>query len=369
MNGNGFGFVDYSVFTDASKNINTANKAIEQAEDDLKVCQTQLGNEAIFMGPIADTCKDEFTKISLQISSMKENFNAMNTYLSTTSENYKTTDSNESKKIIESGIKNQKTNKKNINTDNIKSGTNVSNALSKYKDELENAEYATVNDKIFTTTTNETINGQPVKVTHVVINDPSQINGAPANGSYANSVETASSAASRLNSTILVNGSHFISDGREDLKGGNHIAIVNGQIETDGVSGGQELLLDNNGNIYNAEGKTAQELVDAGVKYSFACHSTQVIENGDISPSYNEPEKYIRTVIGQSNPGEYYIVTDTTENNALSDTAQYLADKGCNNAYSLDQGGSVTLVRDDEVINEPRDGSERQVGDFLYFTS
>ncbi len=364
-----FGFSNYEVFNDAISHTKTANEAITSAETEIKGCQSQLGSDAIFMGPIADSCKDEFNKISVQISSMEENFTSIASFLSSTSDTYKGKDNTASNKIINTGIKNESTSKKRIDTKNIKSGTKVSKALTKYKDELEGAEYATVNDKIFTTTKTEMINGQPVKVTHVVINDPSQINGSPANGSYGNGLETSSSAANRLNSAILVNGSHFRSDGQEDLQGANNIVIVNGEIKKDGVSGGQELLLDSDGNIYNAAGKSAQQLVDDGVKYSFACHSTQVIENGDTSPSYNEPRHYMRTVIGQTNPGEYYIVTDTTENNVLSDTAEYLKGKGCDNAYSLDQGGSVTLVRDNNVINTPRDGSEREVGDFLYFTA
>ena len=288
-----FKVLNYEDFDDAGENVNTVNGEIETAEKSLKTCQEQLCNESIFMGPIADLCKEQMSGILTKISSLKESFSAIASGLSTTKENYKTSDNTATKNVTEAGVKNQLTDKKNININNIKSGSNVSNALFKYKNELETSEYATVNDKIFTTTTNETINGQPVKVTHVVINNPNQINGAPANGKYANGLETSSSAASRLNSTILVNGSHSTSDGSEDLKGGNHIAIVNGQIETDGISGGQELLLDNNGNIYNVEGKSAQELVDDGVKYSFACHSTQVIVNGDISPSYNEPNQYI----------------------------------------------------------------------------
>lgn len=70
-------------------------------------------------------------------------------------------------------------------------------------------------------------------------------------------------------------------------------------------------------------------------------------------------------------PGEYYIVTDKTENNNLSDTAKYLKSKGCTNTYSMDQGGSVSLVRNNDVINNPTGNGEdglRSVGDFLYFS-
>ena len=245
-------------------------------------------------------------------------------------------------------------------------------AVSKYSDELKNADYATVNDSIYTTTTTTTINGKEVEVTHVVINNGSQINGAPANGSYGNGLENAKSASKRLNSKILINGSHFdYGTGKEDLKGANNIVIVNGEVKQNGTSGGNELLLNKDGRIYNAYGKTADQLVNEGVKYSFSCHSTQVIENGDTSPSYRETRAYKRNVIGMTQPGEYYIVTDKTENNNLSDTAEYLKSKGCTNAYSMDQGGSVSLVRNNDVINNPTGNGEdglRSVGDFLYFT-
>ena len=84
--------------------------------------------------------------------------------------------------------------------------------------------------------------------------------------------------------------------------------------------------------------------------------------------SYWRVRNYKRTVIGQSAPGEYYIITDSTADNRLSDTAEYLKSKGCTNAFSLDQGGSVSLVSDSNLINNPSDSSgERPVGDFLYF--
>ena len=259
---------------------------------------------------------------------------------------------------------------KDINLNNIKEGTKVSEAIKKYGDELKNADYATVNENLYLTTTTDYINDEEVKVTHIVINDPSQINGSPANGKYATGLETATSAATRLNSSLLINGSHFdYSDGSEDLKGANNIVIVNGEIKKDGYSGGNELLIDNTGKIFNAYGKSAQELVNAGVKYSFSCHSTQVIENGDTSPSYREGNLYKRNVIGMTKPCEYYIVTDTTYNNALHNTAEYLKGKGCTNAFSLDQGGSVSLVRNNDLLNNPSEGKERAVGDFLYFTS
>ncbi len=348
----------YSVFDDATATTNTTSTKITTSQTDLTESMTKINDQSIFMGPAQEECARQMTNVNSKVTNLNSALNTISSTLDKTKSTYQTGDEKAKEAVS-----------KNIDTSSVISGSNVANAAAKYKDEIDKAEYATVKGNLFSTTSNDTINGQPVKVTHVVINNGNQINGAPANGSYASGLETSSSAAKRLNSPLLINGSHFsYSDGSEDLKGNNHVVIVNGQIKQDGTSGGNELLLDKNGNIYNASGKTAQQLVDDGVKYSFSCHSTQVIENGDTSPSYREPNLYRRTVIGQSAPGEYYIVTDTNDNNRLSDTAEYLKGKGCTNAYSLDQGGSVTLVRDQNVINNPRDG-ERAVGDFLYFTT
>ena len=363
---------DYGIFDDAISTTNKFNSSISEAEKAVSECSNVLNNESVFMGPCANSIIQGLSAADVQIKSLIENFNTINDFLKNTAITYKNGDQAATNSILNlSNIKNRSTADKNIDISKVKDGTNVAKALNKYGDEIENAEYATVSENLFTTTKTEYINGQPVKVTHVVINSGDQINGAPANGYYANGLETSSNAASRLNSSILINGSHFnYSNGTEDLKGGNNVVIVNGEIKRNGTTGGQELLLDSNGNIFNAAGKSARDLVNNGVKYTFSCHSTQVIENGNTSPSYREGRRYKRNVIGQVAPGEYYIITDTTYNNKLSDTAEYLKGLGCRNAYSLDQGGSVSLVRDDTLINNPSDeNGERAVGDFLYFTA
>jgi len=350
---------NYNLFDTGKSTANTLKSDIITATDTLTGEKTKISDENIFMGPICDSCKQGFDVVDLKLKTNQENIDTIMNHLQTASDLYKSGDTQAAG--LFTGSK--------IDTSSLISGSNVANAVQKYGDELANADYSTVNSNIFTTTTTEYINGQPVQVTHVVINDGSQIKGAPANGSYGSGLETSSAAGTRLGATVLVNGSHFTSSGAEDLQGPNNIAIVNGQIVHDGVSGGNELLLDKNGNIYNAAGKTAQQLVDDGVVYSFACHSTPVIQNGDTSSSYQENRSYKRTVIGQSAPGEYYIVTDTTYDNRLSDTAEYLKSKGCNNAYSLDQGGSVSLALNGQLVNNPSDSTgERPVGDFLYFT-
>lgn len=257
-----------------------------------------------------------------------------------------------------------------INLDGMDSNSRVGKAYEQYKNELNNASYVYVTKDMFAITYNAEVGGKTTEVTHIVINDGSQINGSPANGSYASGLEKTSSAAKRLGAIYAINGSHFnYSDGSQDLRGENHIVISNGEIKTDGNCGENQMILYSDGTLAYGTGKSASELVKNGAKYSFSCHSTPVIVNGNTSTSYRESRAYKRTVIGTTSAGNYYIVTDKSADNVLSDTAEYLKSLGCNNAWSLDQGGSVTLAREGKVINNPSDESgERAIGDVLYFT-
>ena len=87
-----FKVLNYEDFDDAGGNVNTVNGEIETAEKSLKTCQEQLCNESIFMGPIADLCKEQMSGILTKISSMKESFSAIASGLSTTNSNYKKAD-------------------------------------------------------------------------------------------------------------------------------------------------------------------------------------------------------------------------------------------------------------------------------------
>ncbi len=256
-----------------------------------------------------------------------------------------------------------------INLSNIEENSNIYNAVNNFKSDLDTADYAKVDEKMFMTVNSENIANHPCQVTHVIIKDPSQIKGASANGAYASGLETSSSAAKRLDSTLLINGSHFdYGDGSQDLKGANHVVIANGEVKTDGNAGGMEICLDNQGRLFTPiPGTSAQSLVDQGVVYTFSSHDSHFIENGQMAPDcLADNTTYNRTVIGMVEPGEYYIVTGSTSKEQVTN---YLLDKNCTFAKSMDQGGSVSLVYGNQLVNNPTDeDGERAVGDFLYFT-
>ena len=88
--------------------------------------------------------------------------------------------------------------------------------------------------------------------------------------------------------------------------------------------------------------------------------------------------KYAWNIIGQnSDTLDIYVFAcnggagiDGQEGMLLDDCVQILANKGCDFAYRLDQGGSTTFVYKGEMQNIPNDNygqTIRKVGDFLFF--
>ena len=89
---------DYEIFDNAMEDVNKLSTAIENAEKSIQNCQTQLSNESIFMGPIADSCRDELKKVmEEQISTMKGSYSSTKNTLSATKDNYKNSDNNAEK--------------------------------------------------------------------------------------------------------------------------------------------------------------------------------------------------------------------------------------------------------------------------------
>ena len=216
-------------------------------------------------------------------------------------------------------------------------------------------------------------------LTHIIVDDPSQLGKGFANGAYGNGLETTSSAAAREGWVIGVNGAHFLySNGKDDATvTTNRIVINNGQIadNSGSTAGGLEICYTKDGKFFTAPaGASAQDLINQGVVQTFSSHETQILENGTVQTTYPEAmaHGYSRTVIGYVKPGEYYIFTGYS---SATDAAQTLKDHGCTWGKSLDQGGSVSLATADESIKKNASSDdphgingEREVGTFLYVT-
>lgn len=237
--------------------------------------------------------------------------------------------------------------------------------------EIQNAEYVSVNKSHYVTITKEIVDGIECYVSHVVINDGSQINGAPANGAYANGRAPAQEIAKSKDAVIAWNGSHFLyENGAQDLASTNNIIIENNQLIHDGTSQGMEICLKEDGTLFTPDpGTTGQDLLNNGVKFTFASHDSLLIKNGNKIDDYSAnggDKRYNSTIVSMTEPGEYFTVTGNVTKSGVSD---YLLNKGCVYAKSMDQGGSVSLYfpkSPGALVNDPTDGEPRAISDILY---
>ena len=253
-----------------------------------------------------------------------------------------------------------------IKANELKEGTKTYEAYQKYKDQIPNAEYAYVSENTFIMIYKDKINGKEVSVTRVVLNDPEkQIKGVTANDTYGTGGETLQSMQQRTGAVLAINGSHYLDGGYQDVSGAGNIVITNGQVVKGGNAGNMEIILMKDGTLKTSN-DSAENLVSQGAQYSFASHDTRLVTNGSFDENVyqaNNPTKE-KQAIGMVSPGEYYIVTGPVPN---PDLANYMVDKGCQFAKSMDQGGSAEVYFNGDVAVERPYGEERHIADSLCF--
>ena len=87
-----FSMSDYQIFGQAIETGKVLNSKLQDEEAAIKECQEVLGSESIFMGPIADNCKDSSTKCISKLTQSQENYTTIGTYLQSTSDKYQAGD-------------------------------------------------------------------------------------------------------------------------------------------------------------------------------------------------------------------------------------------------------------------------------------
>ena len=97
---NEFEMSDYGIFSNGVTTIKTLNENMETINTDISECKTTFNNEAVFMGPICDSCLEGFGNVNSKITTMKENFSKIGNYLVETSSNYKASDDNASQLML-----------------------------------------------------------------------------------------------------------------------------------------------------------------------------------------------------------------------------------------------------------------------------
>ena len=80
---------DLGLFQSAYNTTKTMQENIKTCQEDINKSKTTLSDESVFMGPIADSCKDALTNIDGFLNTLVENYNAIASYLIESGENYK----------------------------------------------------------------------------------------------------------------------------------------------------------------------------------------------------------------------------------------------------------------------------------------
>ena len=91
---------NYGIFQDGVSSIQTLNESLTTNMDILNQCKTELNNDAIFMGPICDSCVEGFEKANLKVTNLGTNFTTMANYLMDASTTYKAGDEAAAVKLL-----------------------------------------------------------------------------------------------------------------------------------------------------------------------------------------------------------------------------------------------------------------------------
>lgn len=215
----------------------------------------------------------------------------------------------------------------------------------------------------------------------IQLHDATDLRAAFAKNQYGQNIrETVSSMAAEHGACFAVNGDYygFRTDG---------IVIRNGVLYRDEPVGRECLVMYRDGTteIVRDREVTGEELVERGAWNVFS-FGPVLIENGVIREGLDESYrvdlftedisgKQPRTAIGILGENHFLILTVDGRAEGYScgmtfrEMAQFFADYGCETAYNLDGGSSVTLYRDGTILNRPSKGVEREISDILYIGS
>ena len=127
------------------------------------------------------------------------------------------------------------------------------------------------------------------------------------------------------------------------------------------------------------EMEAAQQYVDENnIRFSLA-FGPILVEDGEVYPTSTYPigeikNHYSRAGLGQLGDKHYLLVAVNTENQyrtvpTMAEFAAVLQGMGCNKAYALDGGQTAVVAMNDELVNRPDFGYQRQISDIIYFAT
>ena len=89
---NEYSVSDYGIFSDAVTTTNDCSNKVTIAKDGVAACKTIVGNQGVFMGPMAEKCVEALTGLDSECSTIISNLGTLSSYLISTSSTYQSAD-------------------------------------------------------------------------------------------------------------------------------------------------------------------------------------------------------------------------------------------------------------------------------------
>lgn len=212
----------------------------------------------------------------------------------------------------------------------------------------------------------------------IQLGDATDLRTAFAQNQYGLNIKsTVSEMAQEHDAVFAVNGDYygFRTDG---------IVIRDGTLYRDEPAGRECLVMyrDGSAKVMEEGTVTGEKLIEDGAWNVFS-FGPVLVENGEIRKGLDKPYKVDaiyesihgkepRTGIGILGENHFLIIAVDGRADGYScgmtfvEFAQLFADYGCETAYNLDGGRSVTMYQDGQILNQPCAGKERMITDIIY---
>ena len=214
----------------------------------------------------------------------------------------------------------------------------------------------------------------------IQLGDATDLRAAFAQNQYGlNIKDTVSGMAQEHDAFFAVNGDYYgyRTDG---------IVLRNGILYRDEPTGRECLVMYKDGTACAMREGTVsgEKLVEEGAWNVFS-FGPVLVEDGKIREGLDEPYKVdiLNESISGKQPrmgigilGENHLLIVAVDGRAegyscgmtFQEFAQLFADYGCELAYNLDGGSSVTMYQEGQILNQPSSGEERRISDMIYIS-
>jgi len=238
-----------------------------------------------------------------------------------------------------------------------------------------------LDDTIMVISWKELVDTAAYTFSEVKIKHPSQFRRFLADGTYGSAKQyLTSEMAATVNAVTASSGDFYKFRSNGVMVYNGDVYRNDGSVDTCYITEDGEMIFSNQGQITNKA--DAERFVEENkVRFSLA-FGPILVDNGevpaDVGRTYPIGEgnhRYSRAGLGQLGELHYLMVTANlvTGYDAGTPTITMFAKRmqsfGCEKAYSLDGGQTAVIVTNNQLINRPDYGYQRQISDIIYFAT